>query len=92
LFQAASANLNPWTEVKVKTKGADRGPLLILDGELDHVVPWAVANAAFKRQKRNEGVTEIEKIPGVGHGLVIDHGWRNVADISLTFVQRFVKP
>jgi len=92
LFQAASANLNPWTEVKVKTKRADRGPLLILDGELDHTVPWSIANASFKRQKRNEGVTEIEKIPGVGHSLVIDHGWRNVADISLTFVQRFVQP
>ncbi|MCU1457420.1 MAG: alpha/beta hydrolase [Actinomycetia bacterium] len=92
LFQAASANLNPWTEVKVKTKNSDRGPLLILDGELDHTVPWAIANAAYKRQKRNVGVTEIEQIPGVGHSLVIDHGWRNVADTSLAFVQRFVKP
>src|SRR5204863_556113 len=28
LFQAATANLNPWTEVKVKSKNPDRGPLL----------------------------------------------------------------
>jgi non-heme chloroperoxidase len=92
LFQAATANLNPWTEAKVKTKNPDRGPLLILDGELDNTVPWAIANASYKRQKRNEGVTEIEKIPGVGHALVIDHGWRVVADTALSFVQRFVKP
>jgi non-heme chloroperoxidase len=91
LFQAASANLNPWTEVKVKTKTADRGPLLILDGELDHVVPWSIANASFKRQKRNPGVTEIVKVPGVGHSLVIDHGWADVAQLSLDFVGRFLK-
>ena len=92
LFQAASANLNPWTEVKVKTKAADRGPLLILDGEKDHTVPWAIANASYKRQKRNPGVTEIAKVPGVGHSLVIDHGWRTVAQLSLDFVSRFLAP
>jgi non-heme chloroperoxidase len=92
IFQAATANLNPWTEAKVDTRNPDRGPLLILDGELDHTVPWAIANASYKRQKRNEGVTEIARIPGRGHALTIDSGWREVADISLAFVQRFVKP
>jgi pimeloyl-ACP methyl ester carboxylesterase len=92
LFQAAAANLNPWTEAKVDTRNPDRGPLLIMDGELDHTVPWAIANASYNRQKRNEGVTEIVKIPGRGHALTIDSGWREVADTALTFVQRFVKP
>jgi pimeloyl-ACP methyl ester carboxylesterase len=92
LFQAASANLNPWTEAKVDTKNPERGPLLILDGENDNTVPWAVANAAYKRQQRNEGVTEIVKIPNRGHALTIDSGWREVADTALDFVKRFVKP
>jgi len=92
LFQAAAANLNPWTEAKVNSKNPDRGPLLILEGELDHTVPWAVANASYKKQKRNEGVTEIAKIEGRGHSLTIDHGWRDVADLSLAFVQRFLAP
>ncbi len=92
LFQAATANLNPWTEAKVKTKNPERGPLLIIDGELDHTVPWAVANASYKKQKRNEGVTEIVKMSGRGHSLTIDHGWREVADTALTFLERFVKP
>ena len=90
LFQAAAANINPWTEAKVDTKNPDRGPLLILDGELDNTVPWAIANASYNLQKRNEGVTEIQKIAGRGHSLTIDSGWREVADISLAFVQRFV--
>jgi hypothetical protein len=56
-----NANLNPWTEAKVNTKNPDRGPLLIIEGEKDHTVPWAIANAAYKRQRRNPGVTEIVK-------------------------------
>jgi non-heme chloroperoxidase len=37
-------------------------------------------------------VTEIVQVPGRGHSLTIDHGWREVADTALAFVQRFVKP
>jgi non-heme chloroperoxidase len=92
LFQAATANLNPWTEVKVNSKASDRGPLLIIAGEKDHTVPPAVSKAAFKKQKRNEGVTEYVEVAGRGHSLAIDHGWREVADTALAFVQRFVQP
>ena len=91
LFQAAAANVNPWTEVKVKTKSADRGPLLIISGEKDHTVPWSIANASYKKQRRNEAVTEIVEMPGRGHSLVIDNGWGEVAATALAFVQRFVK-
>ena len=84
-----NANLNPWTEAKVNTKNPDRGPLLIIDGEKDHTVPWAIANAAYKRQARNPAVTEIVKMPNRGHSLTIDHGWREVAETALAFVKRF---
>jgi pimeloyl-ACP methyl ester carboxylesterase len=90
LMQMANANLNPWTEAKVDTRNPARGPLLIIDGEKDHTVPWAIANASFKKQSRNEGVTEIKKIPNRGHSLTIDGGWREVADTALAFVKRFV--
>jgi non-heme chloroperoxidase len=89
LVQMGNANLNPWTEAKVDTKNPDRGPLLIIDGEKDHTVPWAIANAAYKRQRRNPGVTEIVKMPNRGHALTIDHGWREVAQTALDFVKRF---
>jgi len=92
LFQAATANLNPWTEAKVKSKSPDRGPLLIVSGEKDNTVPWAIANASYKKQRRNESVTEIVEIPGRGHALTIDSGWREVADTALAFVRRFAAP
>jgi len=88
VFQAAAENLNPWTEAKVDTENPDRGPLLIIEGAEDHTVPRAVAEAAYKKQKRNQGVTEIVELPNRGHSLVIDNGWREVADMALAFVKR----
>jgi len=90
LFQAAAANLNPWTEAKVDTENPDRGPLLIISGEKDHTVPWAIANASFHQQQKNPGLTEIVEIKGRGHALTIDSGWREVATTALEFVKRFV--
>ena len=90
LFQAAAANFNPWSEAKVDTKNPKRGPLLIVSADKDHTVPWAIANAAYKRQRRNPAVTEIVRMPNRGHSLTIDHGWREVAQTALDFVKRFV--
>jgi len=44
---------------------------------------------------RNEGPTartpaaEIVKLSNLGHALVIDSGWREVADTALAFIKRF---
>ena len=92
LMQQANANLNPFTEAKLDPRNPKRGPLLIIEGEKDHTVPWAIANASFKRQQRNDGVTEIKKITNRGHSLTIDSGWREVAETALQFVKRFVQP
>jgi pimeloyl-ACP methyl ester carboxylesterase len=90
LFQAAFANLNPWTEAKVDNENPDRGPMLVMSGEKDHTVPGAISKAEFKRQKKNKSLTEFVEMPGRGHALTIDSGWREVADTALTFVKRFV--
>ena len=89
LFQAATANLNPWTEAKVDTENPERGPLLIISGEKDNTVPWAIANASYKQQQDNDSVTEITEIKNRGHALTIDNGWREVAETALAFVKRF---
>lgn len=90
IFQAALANINPWTQARVDTKHPERGPLLIIEGESDHTVPWSLTNAAFKRQSRNSAQTAIKKVAGRGHSLTIDSGWKEVADVALEFVQRHV--
>jgi non-heme chloroperoxidase len=89
LFQAAAANINPWSEARVDSTNPERGPMLVLAADSDHTVPWAIANAAYEKQKRNVGVTEIIKMPGRGHSLTIDAGWQEVAGTSLEFAKRF---
>ena len=89
LFQAAFANLNPWTDAKVDTKNPARGPLLVISGERDHTIPRSISHASFRRQRRNAGVTEFVEIVGRGHSLTIDSGWQEVADTALDFVRRF---
>ena len=86
LFQDATANLNPWTEAQVDTKNPERGPLLLISGEKDNTVPWALTHGAYEQQKKNSGVTEIREIPNRGHALTIDHGWQEVAETVLTFI------
>lgn len=85
IFQAATANLNPRTQVKVDTKNGARGPMLIVGGEKDHVIPPSVAHAAYKRQKHNLWKTEFVVIPERGHTLTIDDGWHHVANAALAF-------
>lgn len=92
LFQAAFANVNPFGgETRVDSKNPARGPLLIIGGEKDHTVPPAITNASHKIQSKNPGVTELVTIPGRGHSLTIDSGWRTVADHALAFIERFVR-
>ena len=89
LMQMANANLNPFSEAKLDPKNPERGPLLVIDGEKDHTVPWAIANASYKRQSKNSSVTEIKQMPNRGHALTIDDGWEEVAQAALDFVKRF---
>ncbi|HEY2644685.1 MAG TPA: alpha/beta hydrolase [Galbitalea sp.] len=90
LFEAATANLNPFSgETAVDTKNPQRGPLLIIAGTNDNTVPLAITHASYKIQAKNPGITEIEEIPGRGHSLIIDSGWKVVAQAALDFVKRF---
>jgi non-heme chloroperoxidase len=89
IFQAAAANLNPWTEAKVNSTNPNRGPMLIISGEKDHTIPRTISDAIYAKQKHNAGVTEFVEMPNRGHSLTIDSGWPEVADTALTFLQRF---
>ncbi|MGW6277363.1 alpha/beta hydrolase [Kribbella sp. NPDC055071] len=88
IFQAAVANLNPFSETKVDFTAEDRGPILIISGEKDHTVPHAISHAAYKKHSKNQAVTEFAEIPGRGHSLVIDHGWEEVARTALEFIRK----
>jgi pimeloyl-ACP methyl ester carboxylesterase len=92
LFQAAAANMNPASETKTDTKNPERGAMLVISGGKDHTVPPSVAKAAYKRQRKNPGVTEFHQFDDRGHSLAMDHGWQEVADTALAFVTEHAPP
>jgi pimeloyl-ACP methyl ester carboxylesterase len=88
LFEASTANFSKTSPAAVDTNKSDRGPLLIIGGGKDHTVPEVVAKAAYKLYARSGATTDYKSFPDRGHSLVFDHGWHEVADYTLAWLQR----
>ena len=86
LFQVAFATLNPNAENRVNVKNSTRGPLLITSGEKDHIVPPILCKAAVKKYKGSPAITELKSFPNRGHSLALDHGWTEIAEYSLRWL------
>jgi pimeloyl-ACP methyl ester carboxylesterase len=87
LFEAAAANVMPHSPAKVKTDNDTRGPLLLIAGGKDHTVPAAITKQTLRLYRKSTAVTDFHEFPDRGHSLGIDHGWREVADKSLTWLE-----
>jgi pimeloyl-ACP methyl ester carboxylesterase len=88
LFEAAAANFDPHSPAKVDTANERRGPLLLIMGGRDHTVPEAITRATLKQYRHSEAVTDITEFADRAHSLTIDHGWREVADTTLSWLRK----
>jgi pimeloyl-ACP methyl ester carboxylesterase len=88
LFEAAAANFDPHSPAKVDTANEVRGPLLLVMGGKDHTVPEAVTRATLKQYRHSHAVTDLQDFPDRAHSLTIDHGWREVADFTLSWLRQ----
>lgn len=63
----------------------DRAPLLVIAGELDHVVPPAIAKAIIAKYRKAGGPATVEYLEYAGrtHRIVSQTGWEEVADAAL---------
>ncbi|MFF7887298.1 alpha/beta hydrolase [Streptomyces sp. NPDC020794] len=86
LFEAAFAGFARRSPAAVATGNADRGPLLLISGQADHTVPVVVTRSAYKLYGDSSAVTELKQFPDRGHSLVVDHGWRTVAEYALRWL------
>jgi pimeloyl-ACP methyl ester carboxylesterase len=86
LFEASAANFQKSSPAAVDTRKRNRGPLLIIGGGKDHTVPEVVARAAYKLYSGSGAVTDYHAFPDRGHSLVLDHGWREIADLTLSWL------
>ena len=88
IFQAATANFTPHSEAKVNTKNGSRGPLLLVAGGKDHTVPEAITKSTLKQYKHSDATTSMIEFPDRGHSLVIDSGWREIADACIEWLDQ----
>ena len=86
LFQAATASF-AGSETKVNTSNTTRGPLLITGGEKDHIAPPVLGRASLKKYNGSV-VTDFQLFEGRGHSLMVDHGWKEIAEYSLSWLKR----
>lgn len=86
LFEAAMANFVPHSPAKANTGNKTRGPLLITAGGRDHTVPAAISHATRRLYHKSPAVTDLREFPDRGHSLTIDHGWREVAQTILDWL------
>ncbi len=87
LFEAAAANFNPHSPAKVDTDNAGRGPLLLIMGGQDHTVPESITKSTLKQYRHSAATTDLREFEDRAHSLTIDHGWRDVADASLSWLK-----
>ncbi len=85
LFQAAFATV-AGSETKVDTANSSRGPLLITGGEKDHIAPPILGRASAGKYNSSV-VTDFKLFDGRGHSLIVDHGWKEVAEFSLNWIR-----
>ncbi len=86
LFQAAIATF-AGSETKVNTGNKSRGPLLITGGEKDNIAPTILGKASAKKYNSSV-ITEFKLFEGRGHSLIVDHGWKEIAEFSLSWLDK----
>jgi non-heme chloroperoxidase len=87
LFEAALATFSPNAPTKVNTANPNRGPLLLIAGGNDHTAPPTIVKGTHKLYATSPAVTDYKAFAGRGHSLTVDHGWREIADASLRWLQ-----
>ena len=86
LFQAATATF-AGSDTKVNTANTTRGPLLITGGDKDNIAPPLLGLASLEKYNRSV-ITDFKLFEGRGHSLIVDHGWKEVAEYSLAWLKK----
>jgi len=87
LFEAATANFSLHSPAKVNTGNKERGPLRLISGTVDHTVPDEVTRSTLRQYRDSAAVTELKQFEGRGHSLIVDRGWKDVANADLVWLK-----
>ncbi|NBD23001.1 alpha/beta hydrolase [Paenibacillus glycinis] len=92
-FQSALAAFHAESQLTVNFKNGNRGPLLIVAGEEDHIVPAAMVRKNFGLYDQTSGAsTHFAAFPNRSHWIIAQKGFTEVADYMMAWVQEQVRP
>jgi non-heme chloroperoxidase len=85
LFQGVAGAVSGKGPTKVDFGRAERAPLLLIAGEIDHVVPPAIVKAIYAKYLAAPSRATVEYVQYAGrtHRIVSQDGWEEVADHAL---------
>ncbi|MET9249910.1 alpha/beta fold hydrolase [Nonomuraea sp. NPDC003709] len=86
LFEASTANFRRSSPTAVDTRRSDRGPLLLIATGTDHTVPAVVVRGAHRLYARSGAPADLRTYEDRGHSAPFDHGWRELADDTLAWL------
>ncbi|MFE7752867.1 alpha/beta hydrolase [Streptomyces sp. NPDC057428] len=64
-----------------------RGPLLLVSGQEDRMVPDSVTRAVYRLYGDSTAVSDLKQFADRGHSMVVDSGWHVVADHVLAWLE-----
>lgn len=70
----------------VDVGNTSRGPLLLISGQEDRMVPDAATRAVYKLYGDSTAATTLKQFADRGHSLTVDSGWRLIADHVLSWL------
>jgi hypothetical protein len=76
-------NFNPHAANQVDFKNADRAPLLLISGGMNHVAPASTNAENFKKHRKSQAMTEYKEFPERSHYKLGQPGSEGVADFAL---------
>lgn len=87
IFEAAMANVSRNAATKVDFRNPDRGPLLFVTGDADHVTTPALNHENHRRYRHSGAVTDVIDFRGRCHYTLGQPGWEEVADGVLGWLE-----
>lgn len=87
IFQAALSNITHGSQAAINFSNSSRGPLLLIGGEKDVIMPASLNRKNFRKYSRSSAITEYNEFAGRSHFIIGEKGWEEVADYALGWAE-----
>jgi pimeloyl-ACP methyl ester carboxylesterase len=87
-FQAAFAALDPNHALHVNFQNTERAPLLLIAGELDHLVPAHIVRSIYEHYQVSSARTDFHEFTGRSHLLISQQGWEEIAGFAADWLDQ----